>query len=83
MKDPIIVRILDTFKGLFTRFGVDYGVMREILLIKLMMDQRRVPTIFSQNSSSPKKEGNKFIKSLWLYALYGLVLTPCILLDIL
>ena len=73
------LKFLRLFRGLFIRLGIDYDAMDKILRIKLLMDQRRVPTIF--NDSSNKKEGNHFLKSLWIYALYGLILIPFILLG--
>ncbi|MEK3888759.1 hypothetical protein [Bacillus sp. FSL K6-3431] len=78
MNDLQSLKVLDTFKGLFIRFGIDYAVMRKILQTKLTMDQRRVPTIFN---GSKKKEGNHFLKSLGLYAFYGLILIPFILMG--
>lgn len=68
------LKILGLFKGIFERFGVDYNAMEKILMIKLTMDERRVPTIF--NDTRKKKEGNHFLKSLWIYGLYGLILIP-------
>lgn len=47
--------------------------MRSIVGLKLTMDERRVPVIFSQTKL---KEGNQFLKSLGLYVLYGLVTIP-------
>ncbi|MCM3112936.1 ABC transporter permease [Lederbergia lenta] len=79
MSDFRTLKFLDLFKGIFRKFGIDYGVMRKILQVKLMMDQRRVPTIF--NGAGKKKEGNHFLKSLGLYAFYGLILIPFILLG--
>jgi ABC-2 type transport system permease protein len=73
------LRFLDLFKRLFLFLGIDYVVMRKILQVKLTMDQRRVPTIF--NGAAKKKEGNHFLKSLALYAFYGLILIPFILLG--
>ncbi|QBP40175.1 hypothetical protein E2636_02975 [Paenisporosarcina antarctica] len=72
------LRFLDLFKRLFIMFGIDYEVMRKILQIKLTMDQRRVPTIFN---GAKKSEGNQFLKSLGLYAFYGLILIPFVLLG--
>lgn len=46
-------------------------MMRHILQVKLTMDARRVPTIFNETQS---KSGNQFLKSLWVYALMGLIL---------
>ncbi|MBO1913692.1 hypothetical protein J4G37_53870, partial [Microvirga sp. 3-52] len=72
------LQFLRLFKGLFEKFGIDFEAMQKILMIKLTMDQRRVPTIFNE---SKKKEGNHFFKSLWIYALYGLILVPFMLLG--
>ncbi|MDH5160837.1 hypothetical protein [Heyndrickxia oleronia] len=82
MEDFRTLKILDRFQGLFEKMGVDYSILRKILKVKLMMDQRRVPTIFSQ-SSKKKKDNNKqetngFIKSLWIYAFIGLFTIPFI-----
>lgn len=43
-----------------------------------MMDQRKLPTIFSQSNQKKEKKEDKYayIKSLWLYAFMGLVLIP-------
>lgn len=78
MDDFKSLRFLDVFKRVFSAFGIDYVVLRKILQIKLTMDQRRVPTIFN---GIKKKEGNNFLKSLGLYAFYGLILIPFILLG--
>lgn len=79
MDDFKSLRFLDLFRLIFNKLGIDYHVMRKILQVKLTMDQRRVPTIF--NGASKKKEGNHFLKSLGLYAFYGLILIPFILLG--
>lgn len=80
MEDVRTLKILDKFSGLFQRFGVDYSAMRKILQVKLIMDQRRVPTVFSQGARKKKKEneGNGFLKSLWMYAFLGLFTIPFI-----
>jgi hypothetical protein len=75
MRDYRALKFLDFFRFIFVRFGIDYEVMRRILAAKLTMDQRRAPTIFNNNK---KKEGNQFLKSLGIYALYGLVLIPAL-----
>ncbi|KQL35591.1 hypothetical protein [Psychrobacillus sp. FJAT-21963] len=80
MNDFKILHVLDNFKRLFQKFDIDYEVMRTILQLKLMMDSRRMPTVFS--GSKVKKEGNQFLKSLWFYALIGLfLLTPFLFLG--
>ncbi|WP_188456423.1 hypothetical protein [Virgibacillus oceani] len=70
------LKFLDLFQSLFRSIHIDYSVMRKILEMKLLMDQRRVPVIFSNDMSKKRKEGNQFLKSLGIYALYGLVLIP-------
>lgn len=80
MKEFMVLKILDRFKIVFEKLGVDYVVMRKILQIKLLMDGRRIPTSLS-NSTRKKteavnKDGNNFIKSLWVYVLMGLFMLP-------
>lgn len=80
MDDFKSLRVLDRFKWAFQKLHIDYDVMRKILQLKLTMDGRRMPTVF--NGSKVKKEGNQFIKSLWVYGLYGLLLlTPFLFLG--
>jgi ABC-2 type transport system permease protein len=78
MKDFTILKFLDRFKGLFWKIGVDYPVLRTILQVKLTMDQRKLPTVFSQANQKKEKKEDKYayIKSLWLYAFMGLILIP-------
>ncbi|MFJ7666707.1 hypothetical protein ACIQXI_06345 [Lysinibacillus sp. NPDC097195] len=71
MKDFKILQLLDQLTFIFRKLGIDYPIMRQILQIKLTMDERKVPTIFNQNKKDQK---NSYFKSLWIYALYGLVL---------
>ncbi|GGN57405.1 hypothetical protein [Oceanobacillus indicireducens] len=73
MGDIRILKVLDIFQSVFRKLNIDYEMMRKILEIKLTMDGRRVPTILS---NAKKKEGNQFLKSLWIYAIYGLLLLP-------
>lgn len=84
MKEFKTLRFLDRFKGFFEKLGVDYPVMRRILQVKLTMDQRRVPTILQQSAKKKNEEDddkNKFLGSLWIYALMGLMLLPFVLLQ--
>lgn len=71
MNDFASLRILDRFRPVFQKLNIDYDVMRLILQLKLTMDSRRMPAIFS--GSNVKKEGNQFLKSLWMYALFGIL----------
>ena len=79
MRDFPSLKLLDRFEKVFTSFGVDYPIMRKILQVKLIMDRRRVPTIFSQNnrkSEKQQKDKNHYLLSLWIYVLFGLFLIP-------
>jgi ABC-2 type transport system permease protein len=82
MQDYRTLKLLDRFERVFSSFGVDYKIMRRILQIKLTMDGRRVPTIFSQNAKKKDKENsNQYIKSLWVYLLFGLSMIPFVLMG--
>lgn len=65
------LKVVDFFRPLFEKMKIDYVVMRKIVEVKLLMDGRRVPTVFS---SSTKQKGNQFMKSLLIYMLYSLIL---------
>lgn len=83
MKDFLVLKFLDKFKGVFEKVGIEYELMRNILQVKLIMDGRRVPTIIS-NSSKEKKEDNdenNFKKSLWYYVFIGVFIIPFILMG--
>src|SRR5699024_1872246 len=67
---------LDLLRPLFQRLNIDYPAMRNIVEVKLMMDTRRTPTIFA--GSKKKESSNQFIKSLFIYMLYSLILLPFI-----
>lgn len=82
MQDYFTLKLLDRFEKVFSSFGIDYKIMRKILQVKLTMDGRRVPTIFSQNAKKEGKEtSNQYIKSLWIYVLFGLFMIPFILMG--
>ncbi|WP_058306459.1 hypothetical protein [Gracilibacillus massiliensis] len=73
MSDFKSLKVLDKFEFIFQKANIDYKMMRHILYIKLLMDARRVPTIFNE---AKDQSGNQFLKSLWIYALMGLILIP-------
>lgn len=81
MKENRFLKFLDLFKGLFTRIGVDYPVMRKILQVKLLLDGRRVSTVINNSNKEEKESNNNFIKSLGMYLLLGLVLIPFIIIG--
>ncbi len=65
MKDFTVLKILDKFKALYIKFGVNYKVMRMILQIKLTMDGRRVSSVMKSN----KKTDEDSDKNNYLYLL--------------
>ncbi|WP_284140595.1 hypothetical protein [Virgibacillus sp. LDC-1] len=75
------LKLLDFFQPIFRALNIDYPLMRKMVAMKLLMDQRRVPSILSQNMGKPKKAGNQFLKSLFIYVFYGLALVPFLFLG--
>ncbi len=71
MKEKLVLKILDKVKFIFLLLGVDYPKMRSILNVKLIMDERRVPTMMVNETEG---EGNFLFKSLLLYAIMGVFL---------
>src|SRR5690606_1883027 len=76
MREFRTLAILSKFRRLFIKAGIDYDAMETILRMKLTMDGRRTPSIFN---GQKKKEGNQFLKSLWISGLYGLMVIPFLL----
>ncbi|MFT8319059.1 MAG: hypothetical protein ABF651_12420 [Sporolactobacillus sp.] len=74
MDEPFLLKWLDPFKRIFERSGIDYPMMRRILKVKLTMDARRAPSFIRQTKRA--REGNPFLRSLWMYGLVGLSLIP-------
>ncbi|KLU76529.1 hypothetical protein [Clostridium botulinum] len=59
--------ILDKFKILYAKFGVDYKVMRSILKVKLTMDKRRVPTILNDYDKKGKDNKSNLVMIYYLF----------------
>ena len=67
------LNILDKFKNIYTKIGVDYEKMRLILSMKLTLDSRRTSTITQQNMKEDGEENkNSFNKALIIYAVMGI-----------
>ncbi|WP_059041582.1 hypothetical protein [Paenibacillus rubinfantis] len=74
MEEMKSLQVLDRFRGLFEKMGVDYPVMRRIVQVKLAMDARRVPTLTKGSNKRQKEDAgdsNQFLRSLWLYVIFG------------
>lgn len=73
MKEYKFLNILDKFKGIYTKMGVDYESMRLILSMKLTLDSRRTSTVMqNSNSGGDKEDKNSFSKALIMYAIMGI-----------
>ena len=72
MREYRFLKILDKFKNIYTKMGVDYEKMRLILSMKLTLDSRRAPTVTQRNMKENEEENkNSFNKSLIIYAVIG------------
>lgn len=67
MKEFNILRLLDKFKGLYKKAGVNYDIMRMILQIKLTMDGCRVSTVLTNNNKSSENKDKNNYKQLLLF----------------
>lgn len=81
MNNTLTLKILDRFSGLFKVLGADYEKLRLVLGFKLMMDKRRVPTIMQDSRQKENTLLTPFVKSLLLYAFYGLFLIPFLIMG--
>lgn len=69
MKDFKILKFLDKLSFIYKKFGVDYELMRKILVVKLIMDGRRVPSVLSNNKNT--KERDSFTNTMIAYGITG------------
>ncbi len=74
MKEFKVLKILDFFRKVFEKMGVEYEIMRRILQIKFTMDGRKAPTVIGNTKKKDKEIENGFIKSLWVYVFMGIIL---------
>ncbi|WP_312369663.1 hypothetical protein [Lachnoclostridium sp.] len=73
MKEFKTLIILDRFRKMFEKMGIDYDLMRRILQVKFVMDGRKVPSVVGNVKEKNKETENNFLKSLWAYALMGII----------
>lgn len=71
MKEFTILKILDKITFIFKFAGIDYPLLRKILQLKFVMDERRVPTIM-MNGKNDEESKNPFRSGLLVYALMGI-----------
>lgn len=70
MKEFKILKFLDKISSIFVSFGIDYPVMRKILQVKFLMDERRVPTVLMDGKN--RKGKNSFRSALIIYLIAGI-----------
>jgi len=70
MKEFAILKFLDKISFIFKSLGVDYELMRKILQVKFLMDERRVPTILMDGKNRESK--NSFRSALGIYVFLGI-----------
>lgn len=81
LKKEKSIKIVEKFKWLYEKAGVDYDMMMLILEHKLMMDKRRNPSIMNGNMNTTKNDGNRFKSALLLYGVLGLFISPIVVLN--
>lgn len=82
MNEPRFLKFLDTFKGLFKAFKIDYPIMKKILKTKLILDSRRTSTVnMLKKGEGNRKDKNNFLRSLPIYIFMGLILIPFLFLS--
>ncbi|MBU3103494.1 hypothetical protein [Clostridium gasigenes] len=81
MKEFKVLKIIDKFKGIYKKAGVDYEVMRLIISTKLLMDGRRTSVAFN-NGKKQKPDSNQFTKALIMYAIMGFFLMLTLVIKI-
>ena len=69
----VSLKILDKFKILFEKLGIDYEIMRSILKTKLILDTRRAPVIAEQNKKKDS-ERTSLLKGYFLHLLFGVLM---------
>ncbi len=73
MEDFLSLKILDKFRKIFEKLGIDYSIMRMIVKTKLVLDSRRAPVIANQNKKN-ESEHTSFIKRYLLHIIFGVFL---------
>lgn len=59
-KEPLSLKIVNCFRGLFSAMGVDYIIMYKILSIKLLMDGRKTSTVFNNGQLKENSKGIRY-----------------------
>ena len=71
----IILYLLDHLQSLFRAMGADYGQLRAIVQVKLMMDNRRSIVSLGRYGKQSAENNSSFTRILGIYALVGGILS--------
>lgn len=72
----IPLRILDLFRFIFEKIGVDYSTMRAIVSTKLVLDRRRAPAIAQNNSGNQSEKS--YLQGYLLHFIFGIFMAAII-----
>ena len=67
----LILSLLDRLKPMFRAMGVDYGQLRAIVQVKLIMDNRRSIVSLGQYGKKSSENNSSFTRILGIYAFVG------------
>jgi len=73
MREFLLIRLLDKFAFSLNKSGINYKQLRMILKIKLLLDQRNVPTILANQRKMESK--NLVLRSMLIYIFMGLMIS--------
>lgn len=72
----ISLRILDLFRFIFEKLGVDYLTMRAIVSTKLVLDRRRAPAMSRSNSENQSEKS--YLQGYLFHLIFGIFLAAII-----
>lgn len=75
----LILWLLDLAKPLFRIMGADYGQLRAIVQVKLMMDNRRSFVSLGRYGKSATESNSNFTRILLIYAVVGSLISVTVL----
>lgn len=75
MDDILSLKILDLFKKMFEKSGIDYNMMRMIVRTKLILDGRRAPVVgANKDKHNDEAKHSLLIKGYIMHLIFGLLL---------
>lgn len=81
MKEYKFLKFLDKTRSIFEMSGINYPIMRKILEMKFLMDERKVPTIIT-NEKKGSDSKNSMKSALFIYTFIGLFIGIFLFLEL-